>query len=95
MTEKVRVYTKEVQDTLNTRSKVAEAVAQGALPSDFETQATVSEADITKFCQGCDNFTSGRVPCRAVGSNDQARYAARGWCGWASEEGERIIKKSN
>ena len=49
MTEKVRVYTKEVQGILNMRSKVAEAMAQGALPSDFEPQTTISEADITKF----------------------------------------------
>ncbi len=95
MTEKVRVYTKEVQDTLNTRSKVAAAMIKGALLSDFETQTTISEADITKFCQGCDNFMSEGVPCRAVGSNDQARYAARGLCGWAFVKGERVTKKNN
>ncbi len=91
MTE--RKYTKEPQDTLRTKKDVVAAMASGALPADFETPATIAESAITSFCKGCDNFKGEGIPCEAVGSNDQARYAARKWCGWASVNGKRTTKK--
>ena len=94
MAETLRKYTTEPQDTLTTREAVASAMASGALPEDFETQATVAEQKITKFCKGCDNFKGEGIPCETVGSNDQARYTVRNWCGWATVNGKRTAKQA-
>jgi hypothetical protein len=91
MTEAIRTFHTEIQDTLNTDAKVSVAIKAGLLPEDLQTEKQISEADITAFCQGCDNFQSEGVPCNAVGSNDQARYTARKWCGWATVGGVRTI----
>jgi len=92
MAEKLRKYTLEPQDTLNTQEAVASAMARGALPEDFETPATIAESKITAFCNGCDSFKGEGVPCKVVGSNDHARYAARNWCGWATVSGKHTTK---
>ena len=44
----------------------------------------VEEATIESFCGACD--FKGSV-CEKVGERDQARYASRGWCGWAQVKG--------
>jgi hypothetical protein len=93
MKERVRTYKKGIQDTLDSREKVIQAIASGADPSIFEVESEVPEADITRFCQGCDNFGGEGIPCNVAGSNDQARYSVRKWCGWASVKGERVIKQ--
>jgi hypothetical protein len=56
-----------------------------------DDRQTILESEISKFCVGCDHFQEGK-PC-FVGSNDQARYAARKWCGWAKTAGQRAIKQ--
>lgn len=93
MTE-IRKYTKEPQDVLLTGEDVASAIARGALPEEFEVQATIAESKITSFCKGCDNFKGEGIPCRKVGSNNQARYADRNWCGWATVNGKRTAKQA-
>ncbi len=45
----------------------------------------ISEDEIAKFCKGCDSYRENQ-PCALAGTNDQARYAARQWCGWASQK---------
>lgn len=42
----------------------------------------VEESVIAKFCNGCDRLQGNGV-CK-LDENDQARYAARQQCGWAS-----------
>lgn len=86
-----RIYTKEVQDTLNTRAKVIEALKLGIDPNVYERLASIDESKITAFCKGCDNFKGEGIPCETVGSNDQARYAVRNWCGWATVNGVRTV----
>jgi hypothetical protein len=52
---------------------------------------TILEADIKKFCTGCDRFQEAE-PCN-IGSNDQARYAARKLCGWVIIDGQHTVKR--
>lgn len=94
MAEQLRKYTTEPQDVLTTHEAVTSALANGALPGDYEVEATVAESKITKFCKGCDNFKGEGIPCKTVGSNDQARYAVRNWCGWATVNGKRTVKQA-
>lgn len=92
--EAIREYKLRIQDILNTREKVERAIKSGALPEEFEGQtATIPESEITAFCSGCDYFKGEEIPCEMVGSDDQARCAARGWCGCASINGKRVVKK--
>ena len=93
MSEAERVYTLELQDILKTKQAVADTIRRGKLPEDFGGQATISESAITKYCQGCDNFVGEAIPCKLVGSNDQARHVARKWCGWASVNGQKVVRK--
>lgn len=53
------------------------AVGSGIMPEQ------IAEKTVQKFCGGCDMLGSDGV-CKVAGANDQARYAARRWCGWAS-----------
>lgn len=56
------------------------------------TLTVVSEADIAKFCGGCDNLNPSNVcTLPAGGAEDQPRCVARKWCGWASQSGVRGI----
>lgn len=43
---------------------------------------------ISMFCGQCDNLSSVEKSCKVTGLN-QRRYAAAGWCGWASIDGAR------
>jgi len=88
MTEKLRNFQPEIQDIVFPNDGMKEAVRVG---NQNGTGMAVAESQITTFCQGCD-FSKEGSPCSRVGSNDQARYAARGWCGWAEINGERTEK---
>jgi len=79
MTERgdVRKFEPRVQDYF--------AVAMG---HNADLTGQVAEATIAKFCGGCDALQDDGV-CRVAGARDQARYAAREWCGWASVNGVR------
>lgn len=48
---------------------------------------SIGEDDIRKFCKSCDLYVAATNSCKIVNENDQARYAARQWCGWASQNG--------
>lgn len=48
----------------------------------------IAEDAVQKFCAGRDALKATGV-CRVAGTNDQARYAAREWCGWATVNGVR------
>ncbi|MDO8451267.1 MAG: hypothetical protein Q7S76_00170 [bacterium] len=48
----------------------------------------IEEARIANFCSGCDALQEDGM-CRTVNANEQARYAAREFCGWASVNGVR------
>lgn len=57
-------------------------------------QEEIAESAVQEFCDGCDllqksedDLEKNRV-C-LLGSNKQARYAARGSCGWAQVDGKR------
>lgn len=76
MVEQVRTIEPKIQDIF------AELIGAYVLP------LTISEENITMFCKPCDNYIEGK-PCKIVGQNDQARYAARKGCGWASKDGVR------
>lgn len=76
MSEKGRYIQLMIEDVY------AAAILGYSLPPQF-----ISEADIAKFCNGCD-FSKTEV-CTKVKSNDQARYAARKGCGWAEKDGVR------
>lgn len=56
MAEQIRIYKTEVQDALRTKADVATAISSGLPPEIFESQATLPESRITKFCDGCDFF---------------------------------------
>lgn len=45
---------------------------------------SIPEAEIAKFCMGCDSLTVKGGICRIAGMNDQARYVSRKWCGWTT-----------
>jgi hypothetical protein len=49
---------------------------------------SISEAKIAEFCGKCD-FLQADNTCQVSDSGDQARYADRRWCGWASVKGIR------
>lgn len=62
-------------------------------PTDFEEPRSIAESTISAFCNGCDNYKGEGIACPLVGANDQARYAERKWCGWASVDGKRTVKE--
>lgn len=49
---------------------------------------SISEFDISTFCRNCDYHQLDNM-CKIVDSNDQARYAMRKQCGWASMDNVR------
>ncbi|MCL5409494.1 MAG: hypothetical protein M1607_01380 [Patescibacteria group bacterium] len=51
------------------------------------TVLSITRKQIAEFCSTCD-FYRGSLPCRLVGLDDQTRYVARQWCGWASSQGQ-------
>lgn len=51
------------------------------------TITTLTGEQINRFCGPCDNFGPDGV-C-VLGRQDQTRYVAREWCGWASVNGNR------
>lgn len=53
----------------------------------------IPESDIQEFCKGCDLLKSDGV-CPILGSNNQARYVEKKWCGWARVNGEEKQKTS-
>ena len=61
-------------------------------PTLFEVDKSIAESKITTFCTGCDFFQGEGIPCKIVGSNNQARYAVRNWCGYANIGGKRVDK---
>lgn len=94
MTERRRHYKTEPQDLLlGLPEEQMKQVIKEMSPSDFEVPRTIAESAITAFCQGCDNYQGEGVACPVVGANDQARYAQRKWCGWATIKGERTVKE--
>jgi hypothetical protein len=94
MTEKYRIYKTEPQEVLNSQEKVETAISQGIDWEAFTRLDMIEENKITEFCQGCDHFDGQEVPCKVVGSNDQARYANRKWCGYSRVNGVRVDKQA-
>lgn len=47
--------------------------------------------EVADFCKGCD-LSRDRGLCAIADSFDQARYAFRGLCGWAEQDGVRVVK---
>ncbi len=47
----------------------------------------ISEENIAKFCSGCDKLKDNNF-C-ADDAEDQGRYVARGYCGWATQNSVR------
>ena len=90
MKEKQRQFTQTDADILNPPLKVGFAMATGIIP-EAET-LTIAESQIRKFCKGCDHIGANGKPCKTAGANDQARYVAREWCGWANVHGKRVVK---
>ena len=88
MAERLRKFQPEIQDIVFPNSGMKKAAEVGM---ENGTGLAVAESQITSFCTGCDKFKGEGKPC-FVGANDQARYAARGWCGWAEIDGERTEK---
>ena len=89
MAEKVRIFKTGVQDVLYTEESIGAAISSGLPPEAFERFETIPESRITAFCKGCDHFKGEGIPCPVVKADDQARYALREWCGWASVKGVR------
>lgn len=91
---KLLTYTLGVEDLLNTAEKVKEAIRSGKTPGDFSgtQEAVIYEADVEHFCRGCDYFKNVETPCERVGKNNQRRYAARRFCGWAKVKGKQTKK---
>ncbi len=89
MKEGNRVFKTGAQDVLNSEEAVAAAINSGLAPEAFERHETIPESKITAFCKPCDHFKGEGIPCPIVKSDDQARYALREWCGWASVKGVR------
>ncbi len=73
-----RVIKRELQDHL------AASLAGLESPPTEE----VAEDLIEEFCSGCDNLQLNGI-CARVSPNNQGRYAAREWCGWASVDNVR------
>ena len=62
----------------------------GEIPEEHLTEQ-ITEARIASFCKGCDILTKDgyHYAKDPIENNTQARYAARGWCGWAQVNGVR------
>jgi hypothetical protein len=89
MTEKLRYFYPELQDIIFPNVGMKEAAMVGIQNGGG---MAVAESQITTFCTGCDSFKGDSIPCSSVGSNNQVRYAARKWCGWAEIDGKRTEK---
>ena len=97
MTEQDRIYNTNEQlnmlgvGGLPVTAKLVENLLK-IEPTFFDLEKSISEENIASFCKGCDHFKGKGIPCSVVGSNDQARYAARKQCGWADVDGKRTVK---
>jgi|GEM_PF-6043310 len=54
----------------------------------YPLHLSVSEGEVNAFCSNCDMRRKEDGICSS-GENDQSRYAARKWCGWAEVNGTR------
>lgn len=49
----------------------------------------VTQEQVRNFCSGCDNFRQDEKCNLFSGEENQPRYVARQWCGWAKVNGLR------
>lgn len=69
------------------RVKRHDQMAAALMLGDVSEIRQISMAAIASFCATCDQFKADTGTCTNVSDNNQARYVARGSCGWAKVAG--------
>lgn len=67
---------------------IQDVVARTLSGVSLDANLEIKESMVQGFCSGCDKLQASGL-CNTIDANDQARYAARQYCGWSVVNGVR------